>query len=173
MAFVSHVRKVNVIWLWKDLFPQPAWPKLSRLTSSHVLLCPPSVLATSDICLLFFLALCLMWSILQLTDISTDPVTHRKMWECKHALSFLFSFRSFFEEKDKVIFQFHLVALALSIFQSPSNPLQPICCNGSWYKAWTSLSESSFCLFPIFSSLKACPTQIDSLLWGWRESQLI
>lgn len=85
-----------------------------------------------------------------------------------HFISFPFFFCLFFEEKDKVLFQFCLVPLVPWMYQSPSIPLQCVCCDSGWCKACTSLFfRIPFLLLrPIFSSLKAFLIRIDALLWG-------
>lgn len=96
-----------------------------------------------------------MWSILQLTDFGTD--SHTQTWETNvwaQTCTFLpsvFLFCWFFDEKDKVLFQFRSAVLVLSIYQSPSIPLQRICCDGGWCKACTSLFRIFFFFFFFFA----------------------
>lgn len=95
----------------------------------------------------------------------------RQICAHKNALSSLFSICLFFWREGQGDILIHLVALVLTMYQSPSFQLQCICCIGGWCKACTSLFRISFfspSYLLFFKSFSTIPIQIDALLWAER-----
>lgn len=118
MVIVSHVRKI----MWSG--SERIWPLnfLSRLTLCIVPWYPPLVLQLLvSFFTLFLSSLLHIWSILQLPDLNIDAVTHRLGRQiCAHENTlYFFALLNFLEQEGQGNVPIQLLALVLSMYQSP------------------------------------------------------